>query len=135
MTLQEYKTKYIESDDTEFETPTRELAEAWLDAKIDAKRQMDRICHEQNYDLAWGEFDEEHGDFANKIEVCGMTAGIYNELQIYHGIDLLADLLGAELKEEKRNDDDYRWEYSFDYKGVNINQINHHRLNGFGEDI
>lgn len=125
--LQEYKTKYMETDDTDFETPTKELAEAWLDAKIDVLKHLSRIGKEQDYNLVWGDYDDGHGDFANEVKVCSIGNRRFDGVHICSGIKSLADILGKELTKTRRSydDGDYPWEYSFDYKGVRVYQIAH----------
>lgn len=121
MTLKEYENKYMFSDETNFDTPSKKLAEEWLDAKIAAMDQISKICREKGYGLVWGEYDSEKGEFENEVDVCRMIP--QNDYHIYTGIDKLAKIIGAELNKKKRNDRDNPWEYYFMYKGAYVFQI------------
>ena len=135
MTIQEYRDRYLNTDDTDFPTPTRELVEAWLDEKIEVKEQIDRIFRHHNYGLVWGDFDEHKGDYQHEVEICGMTCDSTKELHIYSGIDLLAKLLGEELTERKYTyEGQTRIEYSIPYKGRRLFQLAHYPLERFEEE-
>ena len=125
MTLQEYRDAYLNEADY-FEKPTKELAIAWLDAKIDTINQIDRIIDNQGYNLAWGDVID--GEFENEIQLCGLSKGVYNSIHVYNGIDKLADLLEVPLLEEDRNDEDYPYYYYFYYKDKEIYQISKNKL-------
>ena len=77
MTLEEYKKKYLETDDTDFETPTKELVEAWLDDKIKALKAINNISKEPDFSLVWGDYNDSSGDFENSTMVCGFTPSFY----------------------------------------------------------
>lgn len=127
MTLEEYKKKYIETDDTDFETPTKELVEAWLDDKIEAQKTIDNIIREHGFPLVWGDFNKSSGDFENEIMVCGFSTSFFG-LHIYSGIKLIADILGKKLEKENRKDTEIKYEYSFLYKGVKVYGISNEDL-------
>lgn len=74
MTLEEYKEKYLNTDDTDFEI-TKELAEAWLMEKTIAVKQIAQIEKDVNYNLVGGAYDEISGDFEKKISLCGLWGG------------------------------------------------------------
>lgn len=127
MTLEEYKKKYLETDDTDFETPTKELVEAWLDDKIEAHKAIINIGMEHGFSLVWGDYNESSGDFENEIMACGFSTSFFG-LQIYSGIKLIADILGKKLEKENRKDTENKYEYSFLYKGVKVFEISNEEL-------
>lgn len=49
------------------------------------------------------------------------------------GIVYITDLLGLELEEEPRDSWQYRWEYSFMYRGTRFYQISDERLGKYAE--
>lgn len=118
--LEIYKEKYNDNDTTYIDKPTKELAEQWLDAKIDVLEHMDRIYCNQDYDLKWGEFDERRGDYSNGIEICGFCQYSFKMVQIYKGIQKLAEILGTTLTSETNSND---INYFFLYKGYKVFQI------------
>ena len=119
MTLQEYRDAYLNDADY-FEKPTKELAIAWLDAKIDALEHLDRIYRNQGYNLEWGEFDVHKGEFPNSIEICGFNGNLFRRVHIYNGIEKLAEILGTGLATET---DSNGINYYFLYKGYKVFQI------------
>ena len=126
MTLQEYRDAYLNDADY-FEKPTKELAIAWLDAKIDTINQIDRIIDNQGYNLVWGDVID--GEFENEIQLCGLSRSVSNSIHVYNGIDKLADLLEVHLLEKDRNDEDYPYLYYFYYRDRKIYQISKNQLN------
>ena len=118
--LEIYKEKYNDDETTHINKPTRELAKQWLDAKIDALEQLDRIYHNQGYDLEWGEFDDRAGKYPNSIEICGFTANLFKMVHIFNGIEKLAEILGTGLATET---DSNGINYFFWYKGHKVFQI------------
>ena len=127
MTLEEYKKKYIETDDTDFETPSKEFVEAWLDDKIEALKAINNISIEHGFELVWGDYNKSSGDYENEIMVCGFSTSFFG-LQIYSGIKLIADILGKKLEKENRKDPVIKYEYSFLYKGVKVFEISNELL-------
>ena len=118
--LERYKEIYNDDNVTHIEKPTKELAEQWLDAKIDVLKQLDRIYRNQGYALAWGEFDDRAGEYPNSIEICGLSRNLYNMVHIYNGIKKLAEILGVGLASEI---DSNGINYFFLYKGYKVFQI------------
>lgn len=118
--LERYKEKYNDDNVTHIEKPTKELAEQWLDAKIDVLKHLDKIYHNQDYDLAWGEFDDHAGEYPNSIEMCGLSRNLYNMVHIYNGIQKLAEILGVGLAS---GIDSNGINYFFLYKGYKVFQI------------
>lgn len=85
-----------------------EKIKAWLDEIVDiVRREIDVEC------------------FSNNISLC--NAYKYYT-QFYQGIDIVADVMGLDLYESQRDDEKYRYEYSFTYKGVYFTQIEEERL-------
>lgn len=81
---------------------------AWLDEIVDiVRRERDVEC------------------FSNNISLCNVCK-YYT--QFYQGIDIVADVMGLDLHESQRDDEKYRYEYSFTYKGVYFTQIEEERL-------
>ena len=122
--LEIYKDKYNNDNVIHIDKPIKKLAEQWLDAKIDALEQLDRICRNQDYNLEWGEFDFHKGKYPNSIEICGFSAYSYRMVHIYNGIEKLAEILGIGLATETNING---INYFFWYKGYKVFQI--------GEDI
>ena len=116
MTLAEYKEKYLNTDETDFEI-TKELAEAWLMEKTNAVKQIAQIEKDVNYNLVGGAYDEISGDFEHSILICGMWGDL--NLHIYDNIDFLAEILGIELKRQHHNET-YDYEYYFMFNGVRV---------------
>lgn len=56
------------------------------------------------------------------------TADTIGYIQIYQGIDILADAAGEELKEKEDEALRYPYEYFFTYKGVEFTQLEKERL-------
>ena len=114
MNLQEYRKLYKESD--YFDKPSKELAEAWLDAKIETLDHLNRIYRNQNYNLVWGDLDKESGNFPNEVSICGLVSTIFDSIHIYNGIEKLAELLETDLENDGER-------LSFQYKGRKVFQI------------
>lgn len=126
MTLEEYKEIYLK-DETEYIALTRELVEAWLDDKIEAKKQARAIMQEHDFSLYGGAFIPEDGEFAIEICPCGFVEPSNCDLHIHRGIEYLAAITGAKL-ERKSHGGIYRWYYSFEYKGVEVYEISNEDL-------
>lgn len=126
MTLEEYKKIYLK-DETDYIDLTRELVEAWLDDKIEAKKQARAIMQAHDFSLCGGVFIPEDGEFAIEICPCGFVEPNNCDLHIHRGIEYLAAVIGAKL-ECKRYSNEYRWYYSFGYKGVEIYEISNEDL-------
>lgn len=109
--LETYKEEL--SNDTDHIEISKELAEQWLDAKIDVIEQIDRIKRNQSYPLAWGDLSD--GQYENEVELCGFYYS-FGEIQIYQGIQKLAEVLELPLYVNK-----HRME--FIYKGKTIFQV------------
>ena len=118
--LEIYKEKYNDDNVTHIDKPTKELAEQWLDAKIEALEHLNRIYHNQGYDLKWGKFDDRAGEYPNSIEICGFTANLCKMVHIYNGIKKLAEILGIGVASET---DSNGINYFFWYKGYKVFQI------------
>ena len=118
--LERYKEIYNDDNVTHIKKPTKELAEQWLDVKIDALKHLDRIYRNQGYGLVWGEFDDRAGEYPNSIEICGLSRNLYNMVHIYNGIKKLAEILGVGLASET---DSNGINYFFMYKGYKVFQI------------
>jgi len=81
----------------------------WLDAVIEACRQMSRIKR-----------------FNDRIQITYPdTRGV---VHIYHGIDRIAAILGEELVEEYRAELTCPYRYHFLYKDVEIAQVSPEKL-------
>lgn len=118
--LEVYKKAYRNKDTKYIKELTKELAEQWLDAKIDAIEHINRIYFEQGYDLAWGDFNEEEGDFSNEISFCGFVSADIRKVHIYKGIEKLAKILGVGLSSYYNANG---LNYYFIYKGREVFQI------------
>lgn len=126
--LEEYKDKYFDDNCYNFEKPSKELAEQWLDAKIEVLEQIRRISREQGYNLIWGGFREDTGDFQYEVQTCYLSDPLTSGVHIYQGIDKLAEVMGVKLTETH---EPRRWEYSFQYKGYKVFQIGDYQYEKF----
>lgn len=122
MTLEEYKEKYLNTDETDFEI-TKELAEAWLMEKTNAVKQIAQIEKDVNYNLVGGAFDEISGDYEKEISLCGLWGDL--NLHIYNGIEILSEILGIELKRISHNAQ-YDFEYYFIFNDVRVFEISNY---------
>ena len=118
--LEIYKEKYNDDNVVCIDKPTKELAEQWLDVKIDALEHINRIYRSQGYGLEWGEFDSDKGEFPNNIEICAFFSNIFKTVHIYNGIQKLAEILGKDLASET---DSNGINYFFMYNGYKVFQI------------
>lgn len=127
MNLQEYKAIYNDEDNLadNIEAPSKELVEAWLNTKVEVLEHLERIKSNQNYNLAWGDFSEEHGEYQYEAQICGMSRDSTNTIHLWRGIDKIAEILGVELNLRKINysGGQVGWEYSFPYKGRTVFQL------------
>ena len=59
--------------------------------------------------------------FNNKIEVCG----VHDSIQIYQGIEILADAMGVKLNMQRNHEEvyPYPYRYYFNYCGYEIVQV------------
>lgn len=64
-------------------------------------------------------------DYNNQI----CLAAVAYFIQIYSGIQMIADVMGFVLNEEERECTGYPYEYSFYYRGIKFLQINKEKLN------
>ena len=66
-------------------------------------------------------------NFNEQIRVCrpGLT------IHMFTGIDIVADVMGLELREDYEEDKDFPYRYSFEYKGNKFIQIEEERLESF----
>jgi len=118
MTLQEYRAAYDREED--FGQVTKELIQAWLDERIEAVKQIEKIKKSMNdYPLVWGRLI--NGKYENTVDLCGWEPKL--GLHIYEGIEHIADVLGIPLKCEVNRGMGYDYEYSFFYKGVKVFEI------------
>lgn len=129
--FEEYKKLYEESPD-ELDKPSKELVEAWLDAQIEMHREIQRAYDRYDVPLCFGALDYEKGEYESEI-FCDVGAFDFialgtPELQIWNGIDKIADILGLPLKVEDLKRDTWRWEYSIEYKGVKVTQLEEREL-------
>ena len=131
--LKEYKELYEDENVKFIEEPSVELVEAWLDEKIAFLEELDKLARNHDFNLAWGEYNE--FNYTHEMTVCCASADrLYTKemhLGNYQGrgnIEVLAELLGAELTCVDRCDTEYPYEYSFMYKDWKIFQIRSEKL-------
>lgn len=131
--LKEYKKQYEDENVTFIEKPSVELVKAWLDEKIMFLEELDRLAREHDFNLAWGEYNE--FNYTHEMTVCCASADRLYKKEMHLGnyqhrgnIELLAELLGAELSCKERDDDEYPYEYSFMYKEWRIFQIREEKI-------
>lgn len=79
----------------------------WLDAQIYAKK----ILNETRC-------------FNNQIAAVATDKDIH----IYRGIEILAGVLGIEIAENVREGSEYKYEYRFNYKGIEVFQMSKERI-------
>lgn len=82
----------------------------WLDKLIANKNELEQIKN-----------------FNQQIITCGP----FDNITFFIGIDIVADLIGERLMEEKREGELYPYAYSFCYKGQIFRQISPERLGGY----
>lgn len=130
--LKDWKEKY--RGEGHIDKPSRELVEAWLDAQLEFNKKqneiMDKLKEDYEFSLFWGDLVD--GDYESEIK----PTGRYNNrdyVMIYKGIEMLADILGVELKEQKGWSIDYPYSYTFMYKGTMVQSIEKVPLPGFGD--
>ncbi len=69
-------------------------------------------------------------DFNNQIKT-----DVREDVLVYTGIDIIANAIGAELKEEYLDEVTYNYKYSFVYRGIEFCGYENQRLAGFGEEV
>lgn len=69
--------------------------------------------------------------FNSQISVCNMYGG---GVQMYRGIEIIADMLGLEMKEEVYEDPEYPYTYIVFYDDVPFYQLEEERLGKYGDD-
>lgn len=70
----------------------------------------------------------ELSSFGNDVIVTTVHS---RNIQIFQGIEIIADTMGIQLEEKERGDDEYPYKYGFQYQGVCIFQITEERLERF----
>ncbi len=68
---------------------------------------------------------------SNDICVCSQFE---TGIQLFHGIEELADIMGCELKEEINQCSSFPYKYQFMYRNVPFFQISEKRLQGYGNE-
>ena len=136
--LKEWKKTYWDDEnyDKPIEKPSKELAEAWLDAQIEYNKKFNDFVRElrDEYEFPLFGGDLHYGGFDHEYEI--EQTGHYDKhdhVMIYKGMDTLADILGVELKEQKGWNDEYPFSYTFMYKGTMVQSIEKVPLPGFGD--
>lgn len=123
MTREEYEKLYdTEPDSIDF---TDVDVIEWLDNIVEAFKRL----NECRYDLYYGKLDREKGEYEKHIELCSNDNP---RLHVFDGIDTLAEIVGCELKQFNRDEEDYPYEYYFTYKNVHVFQLNTKPLEGGG---
>ena len=62
------------------------------------------------------------------------VAAVDTTVMVFSGIDIVADVMGLELKEEPiTGDSDFRYLYTFRYDGMRFVQYSRRRLTGYGD--
>lgn len=79
----------------------------WLDAIIESKKKLESL---QN--------------FNNSISICSNSVAVH----VYEGIEIMAGLLGEELRMKPFDDDEYPYQYSFQYKEIEVFQLSKERI-------
>lgn len=82
----------------------------WLDKLVANVKEANSLC-----------------EFNEQIFTCHQT----RQVHLFTGIDIVADVMGLELKEVGRCDEQYRYKYFFMYKGIKFMQIEEERLASF----
>lgn len=131
--LKEYKQMYEDENVKFIEKPSIELVKAWLDDKIAFLGELDKLEREHGFNLVWGNCEKYSYD--NEISVCCASADILYKKEMHLGnygglgrIEVLADILDAELSCKDREDDEYPYEYSFMYGEWRIFQLREEKL-------
>lgn len=132
----EYRDKWEESElGDSFEKPTREMACEWLDAQIEYHKELQKLKDKYVFPLAYGVLLPDKGEFENEIEstVTGtldpVMYGTNPYLQIYQGIEKLAEIIGTDLHIHYC-DKGYPYEYWFKYDKYIILEVKEHEIQG-----
>lgn len=117
------KEKYMESlaaDPDEIELEKVDII-VWLNTLVDAIN----FVRDNHYELSWGKFDKETGEYEYNVQPCSLSPYDYRSLHIYEGIKFLAAAVGEELLVEPFGAEisDYKYKFYFNYKGVEVFQI------------
>lgn len=113
--LVSYEEDFLNDDVDYIETPSKELAEQWLDAKIEALQKIYDIMVEDGLPLSYGYVED--GSFEYEIQPCGFAYYTFNkQIQIYKGIEYLSELLEITLYHREK-------ESYFLYKGYTVFQL------------
>ena len=105
----------IDNDAEEINLTNEDIKE-WLDAQVDALIQYNNA----RYDLCWGQFNEEDGEYEHNVEPCGEGE---KSIHIFKGIKYLADVVGQKLDYRVIENAEYANEYFFIYRGITVFQL------------
>lgn len=118
MTFDKYKAVYENECPEYIDVPSKKLTMEWLDMQIKMRKVMQSMKDLYSVPLCWGEKKDKKYEFeiiespSMRDPVCWLRPF----LQIHRGIELLAELLDAELKLDGS-------ELSLTYKGMRIIQV------------
>lgn len=124
MNREEYL-KILESDADEIKLDNKDVIE-WLDTIVDALN----IAADNCYELCWGKLNTKEGEYENCIAPCSSFPDSFRKLHIYKGIDKLAKAVGYDLKRKDWSGGDFKYFYYFNYKDIEIFQLEEEKLEG-----
>ena len=95
------------------------------------KSWVDQICHaiheleDSLYELQYGKYNKYIEHYEHSIMVCGINCTItkFPEVQIYKGIEVMAQATGSELLLLHDPDIQFPYRYSFKYHGIKFCQL------------
>lgn len=75
-------------------------------------------------------------EISEEISMCSLFGSLCEQggMQVFRGIEVIAKLMGFELKEMEFDTAEYPYTYSFEYEDVLFYQIEQKRLPGYGTD-
>lgn len=117
--------KILESDADEIKLDNKDVIE-WLDTIADALN----IAADNCYELCWGKLNTKEGEYENCIAPCSSVSDSLKKLHIYKGIDTLSKAIGYDLKRKDWSGGDFKYLYYFNYKDIEIFQLEEEKLEG-----
>lgn len=123
--MEEVYRKIEKDEDVE---PNNKILIDWINDKVDALYQMQRLIKESPDHICIGKL--KYGDYETEIKACAWTIedqSFLREFHIYKGLKALADAVGAEIthKPHGGTPEQYREaiDYEFTYRGIRFFQI------------
>ena len=73
-------------------------------------------------------------EISDDISMCSLFGSLHEQggMQVYRGIEAIAQLMGLEIKEGKFDMGEYPYMYSFEYRDILFYQLSEKRFSGYG---